>query len=136
MPMRIILALAGLIALLSILACASESYNATKAVEDATKEVEQAFDDQRKEVDDLPDCDDARDIVYTVEWKRGKDAGRGYLSKIENYHTVSVEVTDRTATITCAGEAWRKDGRYIGNVEYWVRKNKNDKKGTHYAGWD
>ena len=133
---RLILFLAGLLVMLVAVACDTESYDATKAVEDATKEVEQSFDDKRKSVDDLPSCDDARDVLYAVEWKNGKDAGKGYLSKIEDYRTLSVEVQELTATITCAGEAWRKDGRYIGEVTYWVRKNKNDEKGTRYAGYD
>ena len=94
------------------------------------------MDEKRKQVDDLPDCDDAMDIIYTVEWKRGKDSGRGYLSKIENYHTLEVEILPLTATIRYAGEAWRKDGRYIGEITYWVRKNKRDQKGTHYAGYE
>ena len=133
---RTILILAGLLAMLSVVACDTASYDATKAVEDATKEVEESFDAKRKSVDDLPNCKDARDSLYAVEWKNGKDYGKRYLSKVENYHTVDVEILDRTATITCAGEAWRKDGTYIGEVTYWVRKNKRDKKGTHYAGYD
>ena len=139
--------LAGLLAMLTLVACQPEGYEATKAVEDATKEVESAtkeaveesekkMEELRKSVDDLPDCDDAREVVYTVEWKQGKDYGRGYLSKIEDYRTLAVEILPSTATIRCAGEAWRKDGRYIGQVEYWVRKNKRDSKGTHYAGYE
>ena len=135
-PLAVFLFVWILVLLLAVVACDMESYNQTKAVEDATKEVERTFDDKRKEVDDLPNCNDARDVVYTVEWKRGKDAGNRYLSKIENYHTLNVEVTERTATITCTGEAWRKDGRYVGEIVYWVRKNKRDEKGTHYAGYD
>lgn len=146
-PFRLILFLAGLLAMLSVVACDMESYDATKVVEDATKEVEKAtkeavenaekaFDEQRKSVDDLPDCKGARDDVYAVEWRNGKDAGRSYLSKIEDYRTLNVEIKELTATITCAGGAWRRDGRYIGEVTYWSRKNKNDEKGTRYAGYD
>ena len=132
---RVFLFLVGLLAMLAVVACDMESYDATKAVEDATETVEKAFDEQRKSVDDLPNCKDARDDVYAVEWKN-RGNGRGYLSKIEDYRTVSVEVSEFTATITCAGEAWRRDGRYIGEVTYWSRKNKNDADGTRYAGYD
>ena len=139
--------LGTLLMTLAMLACSPEGYEATKAVEDATKEVERAtkeageeaekaLEELRKSVDDLPNCDDAREVVYVVEWKQGKDYGRGYLSKIENYRTLDVEIQPLTATVRCAGEAWRKDGRYIGQIEYWVRKNKRDAKGTHYAGYE
>ncbi len=114
---------------------ACESFNATQTAEAPTKEAEQAFDEKRKSVDDLPNCKDAREIVYSVEWKNRGNSDR-YLSKIENYHTVDVEILPGTATITCAGEAWRKNGTYIGEVTYWVRKNKRDQKGTHYAGYN
>ena len=107
---------------------------ATKTAEKAAEEAEKVLDKKRKSVDDLPNCKDARDIVYTVEWKN-RGNSRRYLSKIENYSTLDVEITERTATITCAGEAWHKDGTYIGWVKYWVRKNARDQKGTHYAGY-
>ena len=139
--------LAGLLATLAVIACQPEGYEATKAVEEATKEVEKAtkeaveesekaMDELRKSVEDLPDCDDAREVVYTVEWKRGKDFGRGYLSKIEDYRTLDVEVLPLTATIRCTGEAWRKDGRYIGQVESLGSQEQEDAKGTHYAGYE
>ena len=130
---HLILVAAGLLTLLATVAC--ESYNATQTAEAPAKEAEEALDEMRKSVDDLPNCKGARDVVYTLEWKQGKDAGQGYLSKIENYRTLDVEVLANTATITCAGEAWRKNGTYIGEVTYWVRKNKRDRKGTHYSGY-
>ena len=107
---------------------------ATKTAEEAAEEAEKALDEKRKSVDDLPNCKDAREVVYTVEWKN-RGNSRRYLSKIENYQTLDVEITERTATITCSGEAWAKNGTYIGWVEYWVRKNARDQKGTHYAGY-
>ena len=136
MPIRVVAILVGLLALLFTVACDSESFNATQTAEAPTKEFEQAIEEKRKSVDDLPDCGDGRESVVTVEWKNYKDTGTDYLRKIENEYPVSVEVTERTATITCGGEAWTKNGRYIGEISFWVRKNARDKKGTHYAGWD
>ena len=109
---------------------------AEKAIDESTKAAEQALDDKRKSVDDLPDCDDAREWVYANAWRRGKDFGDGYLNKIDDYRTLDVEIQELTATITCAGEAWRKDGRYIGEVTYYVRRNKRDQSGVYYAGWE
>ena len=136
---KIIFGLTAVVGVIAILWLAG-TYCIEPTPEDLLKEerkdAEKAFDERRKLVDDLPDCGDTREVVYVVEWKRGKDYGKGYLSKIENYHTLAVEITETAATIRCEGEAWRKDGRRIGNVEYWVRKNKGDQKGSHYAGYD
>ena len=106
----------------------------TKEAEKAVEEAEKVLDEKRKSVDDLPNCKDGREIVYTVEWKNRGNSNR-YLSKIENYYTVDVEVTETMGRITCGGEAWRKNGAYIGWVEYWIQKNKRDQKGLWYAGY-
>ena len=136
MYIRVLTILVGLLALLFTMACASESFNATQTAEAPTKVFEQAIEEQRKSVDDLPDCGDGREAVVTVVWKNNKDSGRDYLRKIENEYPVAVEINELTATIFCGGEAWTKNGRYIGEISFWVRKNARDKKGTHYAGWD
>ena len=114
----------------------SPEEQAQRDLEEERKDAEKAFDEERKSVDDLPDCDDAREVLYVVEWKLNKDYNKSYISKIENYYMLDIEITDTAATIRCKGEAWKKDGRRFGNIEYWVRKNKGDKDGTHYAGWD
>ena len=135
MPIRVLTILAGLLAMLAVVACASESYNATQTAEAPTKEFEQAIEYKRKSVEDLPDCKGARDDVGAVAWKN-RGNGKRYLSKIKNEYPVSVEITERTATITCGGEAWRMDGSYTGEITYWVRKNKRDQKGNRYAGYE
>ena len=133
---------AGLLAMFIIVGCQPEGYEATRAVEDATKEIEnqtkeaeKALDDKRKEFDDLPSCKDARDDIYVVSSKNPGRTGGSPIRKIENYSTLNVVIEEDWARIECSGEAELKNGRYYGEITYWSKKYKRDRKGTREAGF-
>ena len=141
-----VLFMTGLMSLLLAVACLPEGYDATKAAEDATKEIERnienqtkeaekALDEKRKEFDDLPDCGGAREDVYVVSAKNPGETGGSPIRKIENYTTLNVVVMEDWAKIECTGEAELRNGRYLGEINYWAKKYKRDRKGTREAGF-
>ena len=118
----------GVMLFLAVVACDMESYEATRAVEDATKEVEKALDDRRKDAD-LPSCKDARTNVYIVSERNGPS-----IEKIDDYDTLKVVANSEYARIDCTGVATYKNG-HSEPITYWVRKNAGMAKGNYLAGF-
>ena len=103
-PFRLILFLAGLLALLALVACGeaapvSPEQATQEAQVAATQTAEQALDQKRKDAD-LPNCKDARTDIYIVSERQGSE-----IDDIEDYATLAVEVKADFARIDCTGVA-------------------------------
>ena len=97
---RLIPFIAGLLALLAMIAC--ESFNATQTAEAPTKEAEKALEQKRKDAG-LPSCGDMEDeVIGRANFELDTF---GDVKGLDDQRLVSVAVDGDTPSITCSAKA-------------------------------